>query len=182
MCVGLPVLGLVASIGQQVVAYQGAKADYKASEAAYETNLQNSKTALYDRFDALNNRMAQEEAAASNDAQEASIEGLRARSSARVAASEGGVSGVSVDSIIKDMFSRQSRYIVNTEKNLDFTRRYIAGEGRSAAAQAQGQVNSVRRMAKPSFLPYAMNIFGSAVSAAGDMKMPGAKQPHLLYG
>lgn len=168
MCVGIaPVLSLVAGIGQAVMGYQGAKAEYKAREQQYAANLENAKTATFDRFDSINNRVLQEEAAASQDLMETSIDALKARSSTRTAAVEGGVTGVSVDGIIGDMLAKEGRYQVNTAQNFEYQKDYWRGEGAAASAQGQNQVNSVQRIAKPSFLPFAMQAFGSAVSAFG---------------
>jgi hypothetical protein len=161
----LPALSLVAGIAQSAVGYMGAKAEAKAQNQMAKANTENAKKATFDRFSSINNRVVQENAAASQELQESSIEGLKARASARTAAQEGGVSGVSVNSIIGDVFAREGRFAVNTQTNFDYSRNYWTGEGAAASAQGQSQVNSVPKVAKPSFLPYAVSMFGSAVKA-----------------
>jgi len=170
MCVALPILPIlsaVAGIASGVASYQGAQAQYAQDKATYRANVANAKTATYARYDSINNRVIQEKAAADQQLEEASIEGLKARASARTASAEGGVSGVSVGAIVRDMFARESRYAENTRTNFDYSRTYWAGEGQAAAAQGQSQINSVPKPQKPSFLPYAINMFGSAVKAFG---------------
>ena len=168
MCVGIvPALSLVAGVGQAVVGYQAAQADYKANKELFKANLQNAATATTDKYGQIATRIMQEDAAASQEIQEAQVEGLKARASASVAAAEGGVSGVSVDAIVRDTLASEARFISNTKKNLDYSREYWRGEQRAAQAQGQSQVNSVQRPAKPSFLPYAIQAFGSTIQSMG---------------
>jgi hypothetical protein len=167
MCVGLPILGAVAAIGQGIMGYMGAQAEYQAREDQYAANLTNAKTAMNDRTDAIQSRVLQEKAAASQQIQEAQIKGLQSRSQMRLAAAESGVSGVTVDAMMSDVLAQEARYISNTKTNFDYSRDYWIGEGKATAAQAQSQVNSVQRMAKPSFLPYAISAFGQALQGVG---------------
>lgn len=170
MCMALPILpilSVVAGVAQGVMGYQAAQAQYEADKQMHKANLANAKKATYDRFASINNRVMQEHAAASQQMEEASIEGLKARSSARTAAAEGGVSGTSVSAIVRDLYAREGRYMANTETNFDYSRNYWVGEGASASAAGQSQVNSVPKPTKPSFLPYAVSMFGSAIKAFG---------------
>ena len=167
MCVGaiLPVLSIAAGVGQAVVGYQAAQSEYQAGKQAYAVNLENAQRATVDRYEQINSRITQEEAAAAQEVQEARVEGLKARASASVAAAEGGVSGGSVDSIVRDMLAREARFVSATKKNLDYSREYLIGEQRAAHAQGQSQVNAVPRPRKPSFLPYAVQAFGSTINS-----------------
>lgn len=172
MCVAaiapiIPLLTVAASVGSAVVGYQGAMTAHRAQEQQYKANAENARTAAQGQYDQINNRVIQENAAASNEIQEAQIAALKSRSSARTAAEEGGVSGVSVDAIVGEMLAKEARYVVNTQKNFDYQKDYWMGEGAAASAQAQSQVNSVQRTARPSFLPYAMQAFGSSIEAIG---------------
>lgn len=160
----MPVLSIGMGILQAVSGYSAAQAEYKAREQQYAANLENAKTATYDRFDAIQTRAVQENAAASQQLQENSVEALRARSSARVAAAESGISGGAVSSMIRDILGKESRFASATLANADYTKDYLASEQRAAAAQGQNQVNSVQRIAKPSFLPYALQAFGQGLS------------------
>jgi hypothetical protein len=168
MCTGfLPVLSLAASVGQGIMGYMGEQAQYEADKVTYKTNLDNAIKSSNDRYESINNRVVQENATATQQMEEASIEGLKARASARTAAAEGGVSGVSVNSIVNDMFSREATFAANTKTNFDYSRNYWIGEGKAARAQGQNQINAVPKPRKPSFLPTAVSMFGSAVKALG---------------
>lgn len=170
MCMALPILPIlsaVAGIAQGVMGYQAAQAQYAADKRTWKNNFESAKTATFDRYDSINTRVIQEKAAATQQMEEASIEGLKARSSARTAAAEGGVSGVSVGAIVRDMLSRETRYVADTQANFGYSRDYWIGEGKAAKAAGQSQINSVPRPSKPSFLPYAVSMFGSAVNALG---------------
>jgi hypothetical protein len=148
---------------EAVAGYSGAKAEYKAQEQRYKANLENAKTAARDKYDSINNRVMQENAAASQDLQEVQIDALKARSSMKVASAEGGVTGVTVDAIVNDTLAKEGRYVNNVRKNFDYQRNYWVGEGTSTTAQGQSQVNSVPRGTKPSFLPFAVKFFSNAV-------------------
>lgn len=160
----------VIGAAQSVVGYMAQSEQAEAQEAQYQANFKNSVTATQDRYDAINSRVLQENAAKSQELQEASIEGAKARASTRVAAAEGGVSGLSVDAVLAEMYAKSGRFARNTAVNFDYSRDYWAGEMKASRAQGQSQINSVQRGQKPSFLPTALNIFGSAVSAGADYR------------
>lgn len=167
MCVGLPVLGAVAAIGQGIMGYMGAKTQHKAQEQQYAANFTNSQTALYDRFDSINSRVMQEQEAASQQVEEAKLKGMQSRSSIRTAAAESGVTGVSVDAMMTDVLAQEARFISNTNTNFDYSRDYWVGETKAAASQGQSQVNSIQRTSAPSFLPYMISAFGQSLQAIG---------------
>jgi hypothetical protein len=168
MC--FPGLGMVAGIAQGIVGYMGQQQQAQAQEAQYKANFQNAKTATFDKYDAINKRVEQENAAASQQLQEASIEGAKARATARTAAAESHVAGLSVNNVLGDMYAKQGRYERNTAVNYDYSRDYWIGEANSAHAQGQNQVNSVPRGTKPNLFATMLNIFGQAVGDFGQMQ------------
>ena len=143
MCVGLPILGMAAGLMQAITGYSAAKAEYKAQKQSYKANLENAKTATFDRFTSINNRVMQESASASQDLQETQIDRLKATSAMKVAAAEGGISGVSVDAIVQDTLAKEGRYIANTQQNFDYQRNYWIGEGAAASVSHVGLLMAV---------------------------------------
>jgi hypothetical protein len=157
----------VIGAASSVVEYQGQVAAHDAQVAMHKANVQNTKTATFDRYDQINKRIVQEGAAKSQELQEAGIEALKARATARTSAAEAGVSGLSVDAILGEMYAKQGRFARNTQVNFDYQTDYWRGEAESARASGQSNINSTVPNPKPSFLPTALKIFGQGVNAAG---------------
>jgi hypothetical protein len=169
MCLPVAGLGLLAGIAQGVMGYMGQQQQYQAQEAQYKANFKNAQTATYDKYDAINKRVEQEQAKSSQDLQEASIQGAEARGSARTAAAESHVSGLSVNNVLGEMYARQGRYERSTAVNFDYTRDYWRSEGDAAHAAGQNQVNSVPHGTKPSLFATMLNIFGQSIGDLSSM-------------
>jgi hypothetical protein len=178
MC--LPVAGVAAAVGilQGVVGFMGQQQAYEGQKAQYEANIQNAKTATFDRYDAINKRVMQENAAKSQELQEASIQSAQARASARTAAAESHVGGVSVANVLGDMYAKEGRFFRSTAVNFDYTRDYMQSEGRSAQAQGQSQINSVPKPTAPSPFAAVLNIFGQAVQGYSQMTQPNPNEAY----
>jgi hypothetical protein len=158
---------LLIGAAQAVAGYQAQSAQHDAEVAMHKANVENTKTSTFDRYDQINERIVQESAAKSQELAEANIEAAKARAKARTAAVESGVSGLSVDAILGEMYAKQGRFARNTQVNFDYQTDYWRGEANSARAQGQGNINSTVPGPKPSFLPTALQIFGAGLNAAG---------------
>lgn len=168
MCTVLAGLQIATTITQGILGYAGASDQAEATEDAYKANLENTKTATYERYDAINRRVMQDKAAADQQLQEAQIEGVRARGSARVASREGGVSGHSVDNVLRDMYSTEARFGRNTAVNFDYSRDALISEARNTRASAQSNINAQPRGQKPSLFGTVLNIFGSSLETVSN--------------
>jgi hypothetical protein len=163
MCVGLGPIGLGIGLLQGIMQFAGQSQAAADQEQQYQANLENAAKATFDRYDAINNRVMQERAAKSQELQEAQIEAVKARGSARTAAEESNVSGLSVTNILGDMYAKQGRFERNTAVNFDYSRDYWRAEGHSARAEGQNQINSVPHGTPPNPFAAMLNIFGQAV-------------------
>jgi hypothetical protein len=172
MC--LPVAGVAAVAGvlQGVVGFIGQQQQYQAEQKAYDTNVRNTQTATFDRYDAINTRVAQENAAKSQELQQANIQGAQARASARTAAVESHVAGPSVVNVLSDMYASEGRFVRATNVNFDYTRDYFKGEGAAARASGQSQINSMPHPTPPNPLAAVLNIFGQAVQGYANAQQP----------
>lgn len=126
----------VTSIATQAGA---ASAQEEANEIA-EQNARAARDANYDQLMALSN---QEQAAAEQQIRENDIEALKATERAKTAAGESGVTGLSVDALLADMYGKQARFTDNVNQNLENREQQIAFEGGNIDRSFQSSVNSL---------------------------------------
>lgn len=162
-------LTTIASIGLgiagQAMQYNAAKADYSAQMKMQRDNAINASRSAENQYSNLNIRAQQEEAARVQQKMETNIDAAKAASTVEVAASEGGVTGLSVDAVLRDIYAQVGRNDAALSTNQRMSRDYLKGEMKSAEMGGQSQINSVAIPQKPSFAPYLLNAFGSSLNA-----------------
>jgi hypothetical protein len=163
MCIAA--LPAIAAIGQAVVGYVGAGAEADVTNAYYGQNRQNAIVAASDRYASLNNQALQERAAASQELFEKQTEALRTRATAEASAAEAGVTGLSVDALMDDLLAQQGRQRQAIETNYETRRNAIADEGVATYHNTVSRINSAKRAASPSPIPYLLQGVGGAVKA-----------------
>lgn len=163
MCIAA--LPAIAAIGQAVAGYVGAGAEADATNAAYDQNRRNAIAAANDRYASLNNQALQERAAASQDLFEKQLEAMRTRATAEAGAAEAGVTGLSVDALMGDLLAQQGRQRQAIETNYENRRAALADEGSATYHNTVSRINSARRAASPSPIPYLLQGVGSALKA-----------------
>jgi hypothetical protein len=168
MCDFIAIASMGLGIAQSAMQYSAANAQYEQQMKVYEQNAINASLAAENQYSNISIRSQQEDAARVQQQTEAGIEAAKAASTAQVAASEGGVSGLSVDAMIRDIYAQQGRNDAALDANQRMSRDYLLGEMKSAEAQGQSQINSVPLPEKPSAAPYLLNAFGSGLSAYSD--------------
>jgi hypothetical protein len=136
---------------------------YMGQSRMADQNAEEARRAAVTNYAYTQNRISQERAAAIGQKTETAIEAMKARSTAKVAAGEAGVVGLSVDHLMNDFAGRQGRYNDSVDTNFQMQRDYLVGEMEGQRAQAQRQINSVP---KPSFLDTSLRILGVGASAA----------------
>lgn len=162
----------IASIGlgimQSAVQYSAANAQYEAQMEHQRQNAINASRAAENQYSNINIRAQQEDAARVQQQQQTNIEAAQAASTVEVAAGAGGVSGLSVEHVLRDIYARQGRNEAALDVNQRMSRDYLMGEKRAAEAGGQSQINSVPIPEKPSFAPFILNAFGSGLNAYGN--------------
>lgn len=166
MAVAQAGLGIVSG----VMAYQGQVAAADAQREHAQQTATNANTAAVAQYDNLNIRAVQEDMATNQQKQEQNIAVAQAESTTRVAASEGGVSGLSVDHVLRDFYAQAGRRSSAIDTNQQMSRGYLQGEKKSAQAAGQSQANSVPLPETPSFAPHLVNIFSTGLGAYSDYK------------
>jgi hypothetical protein len=149
---------------QSVVGYVGAQQQYKAQTEVYSQNAENSAHSASDNYKSLNIRLQQEGAAAADEKQANELERAQAIATAQTAADAGGVTGLSLDAVVRDIYSRTAANEVATDANLRMSKGYLQSELKSANNAAQSQINSMPIPEKPSAIPYLLQGFSSGIS------------------
>jgi hypothetical protein len=132
---------------------------------AYRQNAENASLATAQTYKNLNIRTQQEGQAAAQAEQAAEIEKARAVAATEVAASAGGVAGLSVDAVLRDVYAQAGRNEAAADSNLRMSRDYLAGELKAAEVGGQNQINSMPIPEKPSFTPFLLQGFASGLGA-----------------
>lgn len=114
---------------------------------------------------ALGNRQIQEMDAANAEKFETALEGNRARATAKVAAGESGVSGLSVDGLLRDFYGREGRYNDRVDQNTEWTTNQLQLEKTSSGLQTVDRINSVPTAKRPSFLDAGLRIAGAGLDS-----------------
>lgn len=165
MCDFVTILGVGLGIAQSVVQYSAAQDQYEAQMEVQRQNAINASKAAENQYANINVRAQQEDMAANQQKQESKIEAAKAASTVQVAAGEGGVSGLSVDAVLRDIYAQQGRNEATLDTNQRMSRDYLMGEMKAAEAGGQSQINSVPVPEKPTMTPYLLNAFGSSLNA-----------------
>jgi hypothetical protein len=98
-----------------------------------------------------------------------SIETMKAAATARAAAGEAGVHGLSVDAIEGEFYAKQGRFSEAVDQNYNMQRSLMIGEMEATRSKGQSQINAVKN---PELLDTGLAIIGSALSAGtGYVKM-----------
>ena len=168
MCVGavgMAVAQFALGAVSSVAGFMGQQAQYKQQQQIYENNRQEANKAAVDNYASTQNRILQEQAAASNEAQKLNIDAAKGRATASVASGEAGVTGLSVDALIADYYGQQGRYERTLSNNMQMQHDYLVGEMDATRAQATSRIQSVDQGTKPSFLDAAIRIGSSALDS-----------------
>lgn len=158
MCIAaLPMIGMALSVAGGVAGYAAAKQQADTQNQMYRENARDANDAAENQYAAIQHRTLQERQAAGQQLFQSNIEGLKARSEARTAAGDAGVSGLSVNMLVDDLWAQQGQRDVVTNLNYETAR----GEARSQMDQVEAgtksRINSVQRAASPSILPFLIS-------------------------
>ena len=105
-------------------------------------------------------RIQEEQDAAAQKINQSFKNSRQAASTARVAAGEAGVAGISVDLLLDDVARQQGEFVASVEDNLDRTERQLERQIGGAEIRKNSRVNAIKA---PSFLSTALRIGGSGL-------------------
>ncbi|MCK0197063.1 hypothetical protein MWN34_09075 [Ancylobacter sp. 6x-1] len=171
MCVGPAAIAIAAA--SSLVSYVGAAQQAKAQNQYYAQNAAAAQEAAVNQYAALGHKQEQERKAASLDLQQSNLEALKARSTTATGAGEAGVSGLSVDALIGDIFAQQGRKTEAITSNYAMTSDSIRAQMDEVQAQATSRINSVQRAASPNPLAYIVQGASNGLAIASGKSVPG---------
>jgi hypothetical protein len=170
MCDPISLATFAIGAASQVTSFMGAKQEAETQNKLAENNRIEANRAAADDYAALQNRMLQEKAAAGQELESANTQAAQARGTARVTSGEAGVMGISVDNLLADYNAQQGKFERTNEQNLQMTQDQVRDQMRGTKAQAENRINSVQKVAKPSFAPYAIGIASSGLDSYSSFK------------
>ena len=167
MCMmALPLLSAGLSIAQAGAGYSAETQKANAQNAAWQSNFNNSIKAQENRYDSINNNTRQEHASADADLMAKQVDSLQKEATARVAAGQSGVSGLSTNAILGDYLARQGRQADAVQQNFEMKRDHNGDELIATNDQAISRVNSMQRAAPVSATPFVFQALGGVVGAS----------------
>jgi len=171
LCDFITIASMGLGIASSMMEYQGAKSQYAAQQEFAKRNAINAANQAATQYSNLNIRAQEEDLARHQQKFQTGIEAAQAASTMEVAASQGGVAGLSVDQMLRDLYAQEGRNSAALDANHQISRRYLEGEKKAAQLSSQSQINSIPIPEKPSFAPYLIKAFGSGLdSLAGYQK------------
>lgn len=150
---------------KSVFGFVGQRRQHAENERFREVNRVASNEAAITRYGALQTRQLQEQEAAAAQNFDINVNATRARSAAIASASEGGVSGLSVDALVNDFATQAGRQTEATNRNLEMNEAYLRGEMEATQAQARSRINSVPLTQKPGIGSLMLGVGSAAVDS-----------------
>lgn len=177
MCDFIAVLGLAISAAQGVMQYQAQQAQYEQQERIYEQNRLNALAAFRDQQQATNIRQIQEQETAAQERMDTALEARAARATAMTAAGESGVTGFSVEHLMRDYYAREQRFNDRVDTNLDWTMQQLQLEKKQQGYRALDRINSVPRGTPPSFGDAALRIAAGGLNTLTNYQQRTGRSP-----
>lgn len=168
MCdpVSLAVTTFMVGAGQSVASYGAAKQQAAAQDQLYADNKANAEFASMYEHQQLDKRIIQEQDAYGEKLFDTGLETRARAAKAEAAAADSGVSGLSVDSLLRDVWGAGDRASTRIMANEDMTLDQIAQEHLGVEARKNDRINSVRHGVQPSDLALGLGIASSGLNAA----------------
>lgn len=165
---GLMLASLAISGAQGIAQYQAANAQADAQED-YNAQLQkNAEQAYVNDLAALQLQQRQDEKQAKQKIAQNQKQAIQARSRAKTAAGEAGVSGLSVDALLGDFERQEAEFKDSVRENLGNRNQQRHQEALAAGTRLQSRQNSVQPVSRPSLIGTGLQIAGSAVGTLSD--------------
>lgn len=160
---------------QQAVEYQN-----QTNQRQYEATMQ----ARAANINQTNLMQQQEREGAMQKLEENNLKANAALSTAKVASGEAGVSGLSVNSLLADLGTKQNRFNSSIETNYDRTTEAINIQRQNVGINAQSQTAQLKAPAMPDYFGAALRI-GNALNGISNSSSPtwrGTSNESFFYG
>ncbi len=158
-----PLTMAVASVGSALAGVAGEFQAANTQDGLYKANGESANNSAREQYASTQLRMSQEMDAAATEKHTAGLDAQQAIATAETSAGEAGVSGLSVDRLLRDFHGREARYSSSVDENLDMSLSQLEQSMKGTRSTAQNQINSVRRGSGPSFFDAGLRIAGAGV-------------------
>lgn len=156
------------AVGQTALSYQQANAMAKSQEAQNKATNDRARQYMIADMDNMT-RAEQQAAAAAAQKQDANqINAAKTAATAKVAASQAGVSGLSVDALLGDIFGQEASIRDSVNQNLENTGLQMQQERESIARGFDNTVNTRPQPRHPSLLGAALEAGTGVIGAYKD--------------
>ncbi|QTK79789.1 hypothetical protein AT6N2_C2140 [Agrobacterium tumefaciens] len=160
MCNPLALVATALGAAQTAIGYAGEKQAAAAQNAMVRENQRAANANLVREYADVQTRQIQEEDAAAVQKQDISREARAARATTMAAAGEAGVSGLSVDALLADVYGKEATAKDRISQNSGFTTANLTREMDGLRAKAQDRINSMPWATGPSPFAAALKIGG----------------------
>lgn len=157
-------LGTMSAVNQQEAAENQAEAVNKQ----YEQNRVNTIASLEDDYRQNSERQMQEQDASAEQLRQRKAQEREDLATARVGAGEAGITGLSVESIMRDISSLSAQDETNINQGKDWRVSQLATESSGLRNQAISRISGAPTATAPNKWAMGLNIASSAVGAANN--------------
>lgn len=151
--------------GSSLMSYQAQKQQAEAQDAIYQQNKLNAYQSMRDEYLGVQDRQAQEIARSSQEIIQRRQEEQAHLATARVAAGEAGINGVTVERVLQGINAAASQDVDTMAQNKEWTLEQLSDQSKGITSKTQSRVNSVRKGVKPNPWATVFGIGNAAVSA-----------------
>lgn len=155
----------IVAAGSAYTGYEGSKAQAKTQSSLFEQNRKNSLAAMRDNYLTIQQRQSQEAAAAGQQIQERRLEAARQMATTRVASGEAGISGLSVERVMRDISGVASKDVSTIEQNRDWNLDQLGRQMAGIDTQTNSRINSVTRGTHPDPWGYGLEAANGIANA-----------------
>lgn len=164
MCDPMALIGTALSVAQTAFEFSAAQEQADQQNEMVRVNQRNANNALVKEYQATQTRQIQEEDAAAVQKQDVAREARAARATTMAAAGEAGVSGLSVDALLADIYGKEATTKDRVTQNTGFTVQNLTSEMDGFKAKAQDRINSMPWANQPSPFAAALKIGGAGLN------------------
>jgi hypothetical protein len=170
MCDIISMIGFGLSAASTAAGFVEAQNQAAAQNAMVRQNQEAAQENLRREYAATQTRQIQEEDAAAVQKQDISREARAARATAMTSAGESGVTGLSVDALLADIYGKEATAKDRISMNTGFTTQQLTAEMDGLKAKAKDRINSMPWANSPSPFAAALKIGGAGLGAYTDYK------------
>lgn len=156
------------SVASAATSYVGQKQTANAQEAAIVQANESARVQAISDYDQMTRMGEQERAAGSQRIQQAAIDGARARGAAAASAGEAGIGGLSVNSLLTDIYGREASIRDGVNQNLDNTAAQMSAERSNIQRNLQNTIATRPMPQQPSLLGAGLEAATGVASAYRD--------------